>query len=114
MSFLPPAIPPKRGGLPMPALMGPRNTVVMSDVKGLPMPVLVPTEMPKAPAARASAIEHIKESVGKPGRGRTTKAEMKKIEKAEMSERVRGLLERKPDKKDIAEYIRGRIAELSD
>lgn len=94
--------------------MAPRNTVVMSDTKGLPLPVLVPTDMPKTPKARASAIEHIKETVGKPGRGKATKAEMKKIEKAEMSERVKGLLERKPDKKDIAEYIRARIAELAD
>lgn len=98
----------------MPALMAPRNTVVMSDTKGLPLPVLVPTDMPKTPKARASAIEHIKETVGKEGRGRATKEDKKKIEKAAMSERVKGLLDRKPDKKDVAEYIRSRVMELAD
>lgn len=114
MSFLPPAIPPRGRGLPMPALTGPRNTVTYSETKSLPMPVLVPTEMPKTPAARATVIEHIKESIEKPKRGRATKAELKKLEKAAMSERVRGLLDTKPDKKDIVEYIKARITELAD
>ena len=98
----------------MPALTGPRNTVTYSETKSLPMPVLVPTEMPKTPAARATVIEHIKESIEKPKRGRATKAELKKLEKAAMSERVRGLLDTKPDKKDIVEYIKARITELAD
>lgn len=97
----------------MPALTAPRNTVVM-DTRSLPLPVLVPTEMPKAPKARAAMIEHIKEATEKPKRGRATKAELKKIEKAAMSERVRGLVETKPDKKAIVEYLKSRITELSD
>lgn len=114
MSFLPPAIPPRGRGLPMPALSGPRNTVSYSDSKGLPMPALVPTEMPKTPAGRATMIEHIKESVEKPKKGRATKADLKKLEKAAMSERVRGLLDTKPDKKAVVEYIKTRILELAD
>lgn len=98
----------------MPALMAPRNTVSTSDHKGLPLPVLIPTEMPKTPAARVSVIEHIKEDVGKPRRGRATKAEMKKIEKAEMSERVKGLLDTKPDKNAVADYFRARLVDLAD
>jgi hypothetical protein len=78
------------------------------------MPVLVPTELPKTPAARASAIEHIREAVEKPKKGRATKADLKKIEKAAMSERVKGLLDSKPDKKAITEYFRSRLLELAD
>ena len=101
-------------GIPLPALTPIRNTVVMTDFTSVPLPVLRPTDMPKGPAARAAVIHHIKESVKEPKRGRASKTEIKKIEKAEMSERIKALLERKPDKKDIVEYIKTRIAELSD
>jgi hypothetical protein len=83
-------------------------------MSSLPVPVLVPTNMPKTPAGRAAAIEHIKDEMEKPRGGRKSKAEMKKIEKAAMSERIRGLVETKPDKKDIMEYIRSRLVELAD
>lgn len=120
MSFLPPAIPPRTArGLPMPAVV-PKNTLSYSGgaMSSLPVPTLVPSEMPKTPAARAAAIEHIKaeakSDAAEKRKGRPTKAEVKKAEKAAMSERIRGLLETKPSKKDVEEYIRNRLKELSD
>ena len=98
-----------------------RNTVIMSDgtsskrdMSYLPMPVLLPTEMPKTSAARAAVIENIKDDLEKPKSGRMNKAEMKKMARAAASERVRGLLDTKPNKKDVLEYMRCRIKELSD
>lgn len=114
---LPPAIPPR---LPMP---GVRNAVVMASapvtvaaptMRSLPVPMLVPTELPRTPAARAAVIEHVKAEAEKPKRGRKTKLEEKKMEKAAMSERVAALLEKNPSKKDVLEYMRTRVSELAD
>lgn len=122
MSFLPPAIPPRAArGLPMPAVI-PKNTVVNTIAAGtgssLPLPTMVPTDMPKAPAARAAVIEHIKAEAGagteKKRAARATKADLKKLERAAMTERIRALVETKPSKKDVEEYFRARLKELAD
>ncbi len=102
---------------------GVRNTVVMASapvsvaapmLRGLPMPMLVPTELPRTPAARAAVIEHVMTEAEKPKRGRKTKLEEKKMAKAAMSERVAALLDKKPSKKDVLEYMRTRVMELAD
>ena len=93
-----------------------RNTVVVAPIstRGLPMPCLIPTQIPKTPAARAAMIEHVKEEAAAPRRGRATKTEVRKAERLAMSERIRGFLSTKPDKKDVSEYIKSRIHELAD
>ena len=78
------------------------------------MPVLIPTEVPKTPAARAAMIEHVKEEAAAPRKGRASKAELKKAERLKMSEKIKGLLSTKPDKKDVTEYIRARLLELAE
>ena len=118
MSFLPPAIPPRGPrGLPMPAMIG-RPTAAGGAAGGagaLPVPVLVPTELPKAPKARAAVIEHIKAEVAeKPKAGRMSKDELKKMERAAMSEKVKAFAATKPSKKDVEEYLRARLLELKD
>ena len=115
MSFLPPAIPPRGGrGLPMPAMIA-KSVGAASSSAGLPVPTLVPTELPKAPKARAAVIEHIKaEAADKPRAGRITKDELKKMERAANAEQVKAFAAAKPSKKDVEEYFRTRLLELKD
>lgn len=80
----------------------------------LPMPFIVPTSMPKEPAARAAVIEHIKDEAVAPKRGRASKADLKKAQKVAQSERIHAFLETKPDKKAVIEYLKNRVVELAD
>lgn len=106
--------------LPAPTLM---TSVGTSEPRMLPVPTLVSTAKPTTtmassflpvPSMASKPTNTVSYSVAPAPKKRITKVEKVKLAKSESKERVAGFIEGKPEKKDVAEYMRSRISELSD